>query len=232
VRLLVVDDHPPTLEFLVDYLTEDGHQVYAAATGSEALAVAGRQHLDLVVLDLSLPDLDGLAVCRRLRAVPGRPPVLVLTARGGIDDELAGFAAAADDYVRKPVDPDVLLARIAALHRRASGGAGEVVRLVGGVEVDLALREVRRAGVRQPLGPKSFDILAFLVSHPGRVWSKRQLLDQTTDGDLPDPDAVEWHVARIREALGDTGRHLRCLLTRPKVGYLVPREAVEGPDGG
>ena len=229
MRVLVVDDHRPTLEFLDGYLSGHGHRVLPADSGTQALTVAEEQAVDAVVLDLGLPDVDGLAVCRALRRRRGQLPILMLTARDRRDDELAGFAATADDYVRKPVDPPLLLARLTALHRRSQAQLGETtLRLIGGVEVDLGLREVRREGVRQPLGPKSFDVLAVLVTNPGRVWTKAQLLERAWGDDLPGSQAVEWHISQVRGALGDTGRQLRYVLTRPRVGYLMPRDVLLG----
>ncbi|HVA59537.1 MAG TPA: response regulator transcription factor [Mycobacteriales bacterium] len=225
MRILAVDDHPPTLEFLDIYLGRHGYDVLTAASGTEALSLLDRQGVDLVVLDLGLPDIDGLAVCRELRRRPGYLPVLMLTARDTVADELSGFAAAADDYLRKPVLPEVLLARVRALERRAV--TRDVLRLVEGFELDLAMRELRRAGERVRLTPRSFDVLRFLCEHPGRLWSKNQLLFHVWGADGPaDPSAVEWHVARIREALGDSGREFRFVLTRPHEGYVMPREVV------
>jgi DNA-binding response OmpR family regulator len=229
VRILAVDDHRPTLEFLDGFLGRHGYQVVVATTGTEALQLVDRERVDLVILDLRLPDIDGLTVCRELRERTEYLPVLMLTARDTTEDEIAGFDAAADDYVRKPVDPQVLLARIQALQRLAwRTRTKDTVALVDGIEVDLAMRCIRRPDDRDVrLRPRAFDLLVFLLEHPGRVWSKRQLLTYVWgDEGAATGSAVEHHIAAIRAALGDTGNEWRYVLTRGKEGYLLPREVL------
>lgn len=230
MRILAVDDNVATREFLDVLLGRHGFSVRTAGSAAEALGVIDSEPIDLVILDLWLPDRDGLALCREIRARPRYVPVLMLTARDQVGDELAGFAAAADDYLRKPAEPEVLLARIRALQRVGrSGPTRETVQLSGGIQIDLRARELSRAGRVVPLGRRSFDLLVWFAEHPGRWWSKRQLVDYVWGGeDPPVESTVEWHINQIREALGDTGRELRYLQTRARVGYLMPEQVVVG----
>lgn len=227
MKILAVDDHQLTRQTLDVYLGRYGYEVLTAASGAEALATLEVTTVDLVILDLGLPDIDGLAVCRAIRQRPGYTPVLMLTARDSVDDELAGFDAAADDYLRKPAQLPVLLARVRALQRGILRTATtELVRFAGGEELDLRSRQVRRDGRVVRLAPRSFDLLTWFVEHPGRVWSKQQLIDYVWGcADPPVYSTVEWHVSQIREALGDLGRP-RYLLTRPHEGYLLVAEAL------
>ncbi|MHB2022282.1 MAG: response regulator transcription factor [Mycobacteriales bacterium] len=226
MRILAVDDHQVTREALDVYLGRHGYQVSTASSGAEALAALEVSPIDLVILDLGLPDMDGLAVCQEIRRLPRYTPVLMLTARDSVDDELAGFAAAADDYLRKPAPMPVLLARVRALERGILRTATtDVVRLSEDVELDLRSREVRRGGDTVRLGRRAFDLLTWFLEHPGRVWSKQQLIDYVWGGEAPPVySTVEWHVSRIREALGDTGREPKFLITRPTHGYLFRLE--------
>lgn len=229
MRILVIEDNPAAREAIDVYLGRHGYQVVTAATGAAALAALDAAPHDLAILDLALPDMDGLALCRTLRARAGQLPILILTGRAGVEDELAGFAAAADDYLRKPAALPVLLARVRALARRAKfSGTADLVRLTGGVEIDLRAREVRRDGRAVRIGPRTFELLLWFVEHPGRVWSKPQLVDYVWGGErAPVHSTVEWHVSRIREALGDTGKVPRYLVTRPMHGYVMRADAVE-----
>ena len=199
MRILVVEDEAALRSFLVRRLQREGWQVAAAASGAEALLAVRIRRPDLVVLDLGLPDLSGLDVCRELRRLPGYLPVLMLTGLDSRDDELRGFAAQADDYVTKPVEPDTLVARIRALLRRAAAGQDEDRPRLGDVEVDLRTRTARRDGKDVGLGPGEFDLLAFLLEHPGQVFGKTQLLAHVwgTDADV-DTHAVTGRISALR----------------------------------
>jgi DNA-binding response OmpR family regulator len=227
MRILVVDDEPALVSFLVPLLQWNSFEVEAAATGEAALRALDERRPDLVLLDVALPGMDGLQVCRAIRRRPGYLPVMLLTGRVGHDDELAGFAALADDYVTKPISPDSLLARIHAVLRLARAGdpARRVLR-VGDLEIDLAAREVRRAGRAIALKPREFALLAFLAEHPGQVFGRTQLLAHVWGPDFAgDPATVTQHMSRLRLALEPDPNRPRHLLTRPGVGYRLARDA-------
>jgi DNA-binding response OmpR family regulator len=202
--VLVVEDDDQIADLLALYLGQAGFAVARAGDGYGGLRLAAERDPALVVVDIGLPGgIDGLEVCRRLRA-DSDVPVLVLTARGDEDDRMTGFAYGADDYVTKPFSPRELVARVQAIVRRAGGtGAGVGVVAVGGVEVDLARHEARRAGRSVPLAPREFALLAALVEHRGQVLSRRQLLDLAWGYDyLGDERTVDVHVRQLRRKLG------------------------------
>jgi DNA-binding response OmpR family regulator len=226
MRILVVDDEPTLVSFLVPFLQWNSFVAEAAATGEAALAAVEAHRPDLVLLDVALPGMDGLEVCRALRRRPDYIPVVLLTRRVGHDDELAGFAALADDYVTKPISPDSLLARIHAVLRLARSGdpARRVLRF-GDVEVDLAAGEVRRGGRPVALKPREFALLAFLAEHPGQVFGRTQLLAQVWGPEfVGDPATVTQHISRLRLAVEADPNRPRHLITRPGVGYRLARD--------
>jgi DNA-binding response OmpR family regulator len=181
---------------------------------------------DLVLLDVGLPDLSGLEVCREIRRLPDYVPVVMLTGLDSRDDELRGFEVKADDYVTKPVVPETLLARIRAVLRLAAAAHDGHVVSLGEVEVDLRAREVRRDGRPVPLGAKEFDLLAFLVEHPGQVFGKTQLLAQVWGPEFDgDPHTVESRVSQLRLAVEDNPNRPVHLHSRRGVGYYLTIEA-------
>jgi DNA-binding response OmpR family regulator len=226
MRVLVVDDEAPLRAFLGPLLEREGFTADCVATGSEALAAVTDARPDLVLLDVNLPDLSGLDVCRAIRRLPGYVPVILLTGLDSRDDELAGFAALADEYVTKPFVPEALVARVRAVLRLAGNGQRRVVRL-GDVEVDLLAREVRRDGRDVGLQPKEFDLLAFLVEHPGQVFGQSQLLDHIWGPEYDgDPHTVVVRMSRLRSLIEPNPNTPRYLLTRPGVGYYLKLEDV------
>jgi DNA-binding response OmpR family regulator len=220
-RVLVVDDDPALAEVVARYLEREGFEVRLATDGAEGLAIALDTLPDLVVLDLMLPVLDGLEVCRRLRqAAP--IPVVMLTARGEENDRIAGLELGADDYVTKPFSPRELTARIKAVLRRASGGvnADQVRALEGaGVRVDLVAHEARRDGVPVSLTSKEFDLLVHFLSNPRRAFRREELLEAVWGWSFGDTATVTVHVRRLREKLEDDPSDPRFLLTVRGVGY-------------
>jgi DNA-binding response OmpR family regulator len=220
-RVLVVDDDPALAEVVARYLEREGFEVRLATDGAEGLAIALDTLPDLVVLDLMLPVLDGLEVCRRLRqAAP--IPVVMLTARGEENDRIAGLELGADDYVTKPFSPRELTARIKAVLRRASGGvnADQVRTLEGaGVRVDLVAHETRRDGVPVSLTSKEFDLLVHFLSNPRRAFRREELLEAVWGWSFGDTATVTVHVRRLREKLEDDPSDPRFLLTVRGVGY-------------
>ncbi|GAC1442376.1 MAG: two-component system response regulator TrcR [Mycobacteriales bacterium] len=225
MRVLVVEDEPALRSYLVPLLERSGYDVDAVETGAQALAAVDARRPDLVLLDVGLPDLSGLDVCREIRRSPTYLPVVMLTGLDGREDELRGFAVHADDYVTKPVQPETLLARLRAVLRLAGlAQSGNVARL-GDLEVDLRGREVRRDGRPLPLAPKEFELLAFLLEHPGQVFGKTQLLAQVWGTDfVGDTHTVESRMSRLRLAIEANPNRPRHLHNRRGVGYFLTVE--------
>jgi DNA-binding response OmpR family regulator len=227
VRVLIVEDEPVLRSYLVPLFEREGYATVAVGSGGEALAEARNRPPDLVLLDVVLPDLSGLEVCRALRRLPDYLPVVMLTGLDSRADELAGFDARADDYVTKPVDPQTLLARVRAVLRLAAATRGTVLRL-GPVEIDLRSRQLYRDGQPVALKPREFDLLAFLAEHPGQVFGKTQLLAQVWGPDFDgDPHTVEVRISALRNAIEANPNQPRHLHSRRGVGYyltLEPRE--------
>ena len=202
-RLLVVEDDDAISEPLVRALAREGHEVAHAVTGAEALEVAEGGDLDLVVLDLGLPDIDGVEVCKRMRE--GRPHVaiLILTARSSELDEVSGLDAGADDYLTKPFSLSVLSARVRALLRR-NAPAGGVERSVGGVRVDPAARRAWRNDRELELAPKEFDLLALLVGRAGEAVPRDEIMTTVWDENWwGSTKTLDTHVGWLRRKLGD-----------------------------
>lgn len=199
MRVLLAEDDPRLAAVLVQGLAEAGWQVEAVADGMAAYSRAlDRDGPDVLLLDRMLPGMDGLTVCRRLRAAGVTTPVLVLTARGEVSDRIQGLDAGADDYLPKPFDLDELFARLRALRRRASYDEHEVVT-VGDLVVDAAARRVRRGGVPVELSAREFDILWLLASRAGTVVSRFTILDEVWDGETDlRSNVIDVHLAAIR----------------------------------
>jgi len=221
-RVLVVDDDPTVSEVVARYLVRDGYEVDVAADGPSALEAAAEHWPDLVVLDLMLPGLDGLEVCRRLRA-RGSVPVIMLTARGDESDRIAGLELGADDYVAKPFSPRELVARVRSVLRRANATPPSdptpSLLVAGDLVVDLTAREVRRAGVLVPLTSREFDLLAFLVAHPREAFRREDLLERVWGWSFGDTSTVTVHIRRLREKVEDDPSAPSHLATVWGVGY-------------
>ena len=204
-RILVVEDDPTVAEVVARYLHREGYDVAVAPDGPTALAAAEQHPPDLVILDLMLPGIDGLEVCRRLRA-SGSVPVLILTARDDEIDRVLGLELGADDYVTKPFSPRELVARVKAILRRAQAPApdGPEILHAGSVEVDTGRRQARVDGRTVPLTTREFDLLRFLADNAGLALSRRQLLDGVWGpGWYGDERTVDVHVRQLRKKLGD-----------------------------
>ena len=223
-RVLVVDDETSVREVLGQYLQLDGYVVIPAADGIEALKQAERQPPDLVILDLMLPGMDGLEVCRRLRA-RSAVPILMLTARGEETDKLEGFRAGTDDYVTKPFSPREVMMRVRAIMRRLDATTVPAMVLedmlhVGALVIRPKLRQVERDGVVLDLTAKEFDLLHFLASHPRQVFTRLQLLDTIWDfAYAGDPSTVTVHMRRLREKAERDPARPQHLKTVWGVGY-------------
>jgi len=225
-KVLVVEDEAKIVDVLRLYLERDGYQVAVAADGSTALQVAQRERPDLVILDLNLPDLDGLEVCRRLRA-QGAVPIIMLTARVDEVDRVVGLEVGADDYVTKPFSPREVVARVGAVLRRAGGLPGREERLsVGGLTVDLARHQATLNGQPLDLTPSEFRLLATLARQPGRVFTRLQLLEQALGESYEGYErTIDAHIKNLRRKLeAHPGGH-RYIVTVYAVGYRL-----EAPD--
>ncbi|MDO0926713.1 response regulator transcription factor [Streptomyces sp. TG1A-8] len=220
-RILVVDDDPTVAEVVTGYLDRAGYAVDRAADGPAALDRAAAHRPDLVVLDLMLPAMDGLEVCRRLRA-HGPVPVIMLTARGDEDDRVLGLEVGADDYVTKPFSPRELVLRVESVLRRVrpavpSGASGPLG--AAGLAVDPAARRATKNGTELALTLREFDLLAFFLRHPGRAFGREELMREVWGWHFGDLSTVTVHVRRLRGKVEDDPARPRLIQTVWGVGY-------------
>ncbi|MUN41129.1 response regulator transcription factor [Actinomadura litoris] len=221
-RVLVVDDDPTVAEVVARYLARDGHDVECVADGNTALRTARDRPPDLVVLDLMLPGMDGLEVCRRLRETSA-VPIVMLTALGTETDRLVGLETGADDYVTKPFSPRELALRVRSVLRRARGavtatGSGGPLR-DGDLVVDVAAHEAMLRGGRLALTAREFDLLAFLLRNPRQAFTREELLERVWDWTFGDSSTVTVHVRRLREKIEDDPTAPHRIVTVWGVGY-------------
>lgn len=236
-RILVVDDDPTVAEVVTGYLRRAGHTALHAPDGPAALAEAAAGAVDLVVLDLMLPGIDGLEVCRRLRA--DRPvPVIMLTARGDEEDRIAGLEMGADDYVTKPFSPRELVLRVDSVLRRARSGAGAPagpsgVLSAAGLTVDTDARRAAKGTAELTLTLREFDLLAWFLAHPGRAHTREELMRVVWGWEFGDLSTVTVHVRRLRAKIEDDPASPRLIRTVWGVGYRFdPPDPPDPPDAG
>ncbi|MFG2333207.1 response regulator transcription factor [Streptomyces sp. NPDC048604] len=227
-RVLVVDDDPTVAEVVAQYLERDGFAVERAGDGHEALRRAGERWPDLVVLDLMLPGLDGLEVCRRLRE-SGPVPVIMLTARGDEEDRITGLEVGADDYVTKPFSPRELVLRVGSVLRRTRRAAQPVGRpalRAGDLVVEPATRRATRAGRELALTLREFDLLAHFMEQPGAAHTREDLMRRVWGWDFGDLSTVTVHVRRLRAKIEDDPARPRLIRTVWGVGYRFEPEGL------
>jgi DNA-binding response OmpR family regulator len=221
-RVLVVEDDRTVAEVVTRYLEREGFTVESVADGREALERADAQLPDLVVLDIMLTGLDGLEVCRRLRA-RAPIPVVMLTARGSEEDRVLGLELGADDYVAKPFSPRELTARVKAVLRRAGSQLEELDRTgtleYDGLEINLGAREARVRGELATLTAREFELLAFLARQPRQVFRRDELLERVWGYTYGDTSTVTVHIRRLREKIEDDPSVPRLITTVWGVGY-------------
>jgi DNA-binding response OmpR family regulator len=224
--VLVVDDEPTIVEIVGRYMERAGYETLQAGDGPEALRQAELHHPDLVVLDLMLPGIDGIEVLRRLREPPHEPvAVILLTARGEESDRIVGLRQGADDYVVKPFSPAELVARVDAVLRRSRGSREAEEKEEppierGPLRIEPATRRVFLDGEEVALTQREFDLLAYLAEHPGRVFSRDQLMEAVWQYPFfTDTSTVTVHVRRLRVKLGDEISEPRFIETVWGVGY-------------
>jgi DNA-binding response OmpR family regulator len=232
-RVLVVDDEANLVELVQGYLERDGYHVLTAGDGPTALAMARDERPDLIVLDLMLPGIDGLEVCRRVRQFSDAY-ILMLTARAEEVDKIVGLSVGADDYLTKPFSPRELVARVRAMLRRPRTGSVEpeapAARQIGELTIDPARYEVRRRGEPIQLTAREFSLLATLAEHPGHVFTRAQLLERVWGSELYDDHVVDVNVGNVRRKLEDDPARPRWLQTVRGVGYrLADRSSAGDP---
>jgi DNA-binding response OmpR family regulator len=223
-RVLIVDDDPTISDILSRYLVREGYEVESVVDGRRAVERPREKPPDLILLDLMLPGLSGLAVCRRLRAFTS-VPIIMVTARGEENERVFGLRLGADDYVVKPFSARELAARVGSVLRRARRADTPSVEkaVAGAIEVDLAARTVAVSGVPVTLTAREFDLLAFLIEHPNHAFSREELLERVWGYRIGDTATVTVHIRRLRTKLEADPADPAHLLTVWGVGYRFRR---------
>jgi DNA-binding response OmpR family regulator len=224
-RILLIEDDVRLADMVKAYLETAGFNVSIAGKGGAGLSLEAREGFDAVILDLMLPDMDGLEVCRRIRA-RAATPILMLTARGEPVDRVVGLELGADDYLAKPFEPRELAARLRAILRRTKSGpqAADLLRF-GRLEIDAGARQVRLDGQERTLTGHQFDLLLAMARHPGRVMSRDALMDLVRHERLEAFDrSIDVHISRIRAAIEDDAAKPRRVITVRGAGYLFARQ--------
>ena len=221
-RVLLVEDDIRLAEMISEYLGEAGFVVGVVGNGADALEQLASDASDAVVLDLTLPDMDGLDVCRQWRA-KADTPILMLTARGDALDRIIGLEIGADDYLPKPFQPRELLARLRAILRRRGGTSGRMLRF-GRLEIDRDAHTLRVDGVERTLTSYQFALLAAMAEQAGRVLSRETLMDLVKGEALEAFDrSIDVHISRIRAAIEDDAKHPRRIITVRGSGYVFAK---------
>jgi len=222
-RILMIEDDARLSDMVREYLGKSGFRITVCGSAAEGLARLKHDVFDALVLDLMLPDMDGLEVCRAVRA-GSDVPILMLTARGDATDRVVGLELGADDYLPKPFDPRELLARLRAiLRRRSPGRAADILRF-GRLEIDRAARTVRLDGDERPLTSYQFALLVAFAERAGRVMSRDELMDLVKGEQLEAFDrSIDVHVSRIRAAIEDDPKRPRRIITVRGAGYVFAK---------
>ncbi|MEP6599422.1 MAG: response regulator transcription factor [Actinomycetota bacterium] len=223
-RILVVDDDETLAEIVAGYLERAGHTVQQVSDGRAALTAVADQPPDLVILDLMLPEIDGLEVCRQVRAKHPDLPVIMLTALGEAEDRIAGLEVGADDYVTKPFSPRELVLRVESVLRRARPAPSERVDLVAGsIRVDPVARRATRDGADLALTVRELDLLTFLIAHPGQAFTRTDLMKHVWGWTFGDQSTVTVHVRRLREKIEQDPTDPRLIQTVWGIGYRLEK---------
>jgi two-component system KDP operon response regulator KdpE len=218
---LVIDDEPQIRRLLRVTLEANGYRVFDAATGQDGLVQAAQRRPDVILLDLGLPDLEGVEVLKRLREW-SRVPVIILSVRDREDDKVAALDAGADDYVTKPFNSAELLARLRAALRHTQPQSVDAIFTSGSLEVDLSRRLVRKAGAEVKLTPIEYSLLRLLVTHAGKVLTQRQLLTEVWGAKaIEQTHYLRVHIAHLREKLEDNPSAPELIITEPAIGYRL-----------
>jgi len=222
-RILLIEDDERLAEMVKNYLGEFGFSVTIAHSGSTGIALYRRDCFDVLILDLMLPDMDGLEVCRQIRA-DAEARILMLTARGDAMDRVVGLEMGADDYLAKPFEPRELLARLRSILRRTKGDSKLKVLRFGRLDIDTGAREARLDGEPRTLTSYQFALLLGLARHAGRVMSRETLMDIVKNERLEAFDrSIDVHISRIRAAIEDDPKHPRRIITVRGAGYVFAK---------
>ncbi|HWE28625.1 MAG TPA: response regulator transcription factor [Polyangia bacterium] len=228
---LLIDDDAKLASLVAEYLGQNEVDVTVAGDGERGLAALKKGHYDVVLLDIMLPGVDGLEVCRRIRALPERAhtPVIMLTAKGDDVDKIVGLELGADDYLAKPFNPRELLARVRAILRRAqtpaAGGEAHQTFSSGGLTIDFDAREITVDGKRQVLTHFEFELLATLAKAAGRVLSREHLMDALKGEEFESFDrSIDVHISKLRAKLEESPKEPRYIRTVRGVGYVLARD--------
>ncbi|ANZ94935.1 MULTISPECIES: response regulator transcription factor [Brochothrix] len=229
-HILVVDDEPTIVKLLTFNIEQEGHTVSSATNGTTALEIASEQAIDLIVLDLMLPGMTGIDVCKELRKQENYTPILMLTAKDGEYDKIIGLELGADDYMTKPFSPREVTARIKAILRRVemsptearAGKTVETVIEIGTLRIDRERHTVYRAGEKLTLTPKEYELLCFLAENKGKVFGRHHLLDVIWDYDYAgETRIVDVHVSHLREKIEEDTKKPRYIVTVRGFGYKM-----------
>ncbi len=216
-NILIVEDDKNMQEIIADYMRRGGHTCFMADDGVDALMVLKNNPMDLMILDIMMPHLDGFSVCKMAREMSSLP-IILLTAKDGEDDKLKGYDLGADDYMTKPFSPKVLLAKVTALLRRTCVSRADTMRHVstvsgGNISIVPASRQVFLEGQEITLTHKEYELLYLLVSNPGQIFDREQLLNRIWGYDFAGTTrTVDTHIKTLRQKLGDEGRHIVTLI--------------------
>jgi len=222
-RILLIEDDARLAEMVNNYLGGAGFHVVVAPNGAKGIALEAREAFDVVILDLMLPDMDGLEICKRIRA-RAATPILMLTARGEPMDRVVGLELGADDYLAKPFEPRELLARLKAILRRAKGSQPVDIIRFGRLEIDVGARQIRLDGKPAALTSHQFALLLAMAKHPGRVMSRDTLMDMVKNEPLEAFDrSIDVHISRIRAAIEDDPSKPRRVITVRGAGYVFAK---------
>lgn len=206
IKILLVDDEPDIVEFLGYNLRKEGYDVFTAGNGKEAVDLAKKERPQLIVLDIMMPDMDGIETCREIRETKGLKDVLVafLTARGEDYTQIAGFEVGADDFITKPIKPRVFISRVKALLRRTNAGNGAGTMEFGDIRIDRERHTVFKGDMEIAMPKKEFRLFALLSSKPGKVFTREFILDEVWGDEVVVGDrTIDVHIRKLREKLGD-----------------------------
>jgi DNA-binding response OmpR family regulator len=222
-RILLIEDDPRLADMVKNYLGEAGFSVTVASLGMAAIALEARETFDALVLDLMLPDMDGLEVCRQIRA-RSQTPILMLTARGDAMDRVVGLEIGADDYLPKPFEPREMLARLRAILRRRGREQRVDFLQYGRLEIDISARKARLDGAECELTDYQFSMLLVLAQHPGRVMSRDAIMELMKNERLESFDrSIDVHISRIRAAIEEDHKRPRRIITVRGSGYVFAK---------
>lgn len=206
-KILLVDDEPDILEIVSYNLKKEDYIVFTANNGKDAIKIAKKENPDLVILDVMMPEMDGMETCHQLRSIPTLKDTLIafLTARGEDYSQIAGFEAGADDYITKPVKPRVLVSKVKAiLRRKGSTAAAEEAIEAGGISIDRERYLIKKEGMEISLPKKEFELLSLLMGKPGRVFTREVIMNSIWGGEVIVGDrTIDVHIRKLREKLGD-----------------------------